>query len=134
MHARELRANPTVERRTLYTDTRRQLQNNIRANKRECEQNVCANIVDMKSYSKIVKSIVGTKAPPIGMLIDPDTGIETNSIEEVARVLLDKHLPGSKNPNHNHNPKKMQDQTTKDDRSGCQGPQIYHSYKTYGSV
>jgi hypothetical protein len=38
------------------------------------------------------------------MLIDPDTGTETNSIEEVARILLDKHLPGSKTPfNHTHN-------------------------------
>jgi ribosome-associated toxin RatA of RatAB toxin-antitoxin module len=76
-YAKELRANPTAKRKMLYTDTRRQLQNNIRANKRECNQNVCANIVDMKSYSKIVKSIVGTKAPPIGMLIDPNTGTET---------------------------------------------------------
>jgi hypothetical protein len=62
--------------------------------------------------------MVGTKAPPIGMLIDPDTGTETNSIEEVARVLLDKHLPGSKTPNnHNQNHIKSKKYRTKPPRT-----------------
>jgi hypothetical protein len=58
----------------------------------------------MKSYSKVVKSLNGTKAPPIGMLNDPETGLETCSTVEVARVLLDKHFPRSTDPNLNLNP------------------------------
>jgi hypothetical protein len=49
---------------------------------------------DMKSFSKITKSLTGTKTPPIGMLIDPLMGRVTDSVDQVAKVLLDKHLPG----------------------------------------
>jgi hypothetical protein len=58
----------------------------------------------MKSFSNYTKSLTGTKAPPIGMLEDPATGLETNTVEDVARVLLNQHFPGSVAPKPNHNP------------------------------
>jgi hypothetical protein len=103
-YARTHRANPTPGSKARYIDARRQLQNNIRANQRECRKNFCANITDMKSFSNYTKSLTGTKAPPIGMLEDPATGLETNTVEDVARVLLNQHFPGSVAPNPNPNP------------------------------
>jgi hypothetical protein len=38
---------------------------------------------------------MGSKPPPIGMLKNPSTGETTISADEVAAVLLDKHLPDS---------------------------------------
>jgi hypothetical protein len=103
--ARELRKNPTTDSRARHVDAKRQLQNNIRANQRECSANLCANITDMKSFSNYTKSLTGSKAPPIGMLEDPVTSLETNTVDDVARVLLNQHLPGSVTPNPNPNPK-----------------------------
>jgi hypothetical protein len=53
----------------------------------------------------------GAKVPPIGMLLDPVTGIETSSTSEVARVLLDTHFPGSTEPNPNPKPKPSSQKT-----------------------
>jgi hypothetical protein len=58
----------------------------------------------MKSFSKITKSIIGSSPPPMGMLKDPQTGIETSSADGVARVLLNKHFPGSIDPKPSPNP------------------------------
>jgi hypothetical protein len=58
----------------------------------------------MKSFSKTTKSITGSSPPPMGMLKDPQTGVETSSVDGVARVLLDKHFPGSINPKPSPNP------------------------------
>jgi hypothetical protein len=99
--ARMHRVKPTPGSRARYIDARRQLQNNIRANQRECRANLCANITDMKSFSNYTKSLIGTKAPTIGMLEDPATGAETTTVEDVARVLLNQHFPGSVAPNPN---------------------------------
>jgi hypothetical protein len=103
-YARKHHANPTPGSKARYIDARRQLQKNIRANQRECRENFCSNITDMKSFSNYTKSLTGTKALPIGMLEDPDTGLETNTVEDVARVLLNQHFSGSIASNPNHTP------------------------------
>jgi hypothetical protein len=98
------RDNQTDINRQRYKLTKKQLQSNIRANKREANQNVNASIKDMKSFSKTTKAIIGSSPPPMGMLKEPQTGAETNSADGVARVLLNKHFPGSINPKPSPNP------------------------------
>jgi hypothetical protein len=98
------RRNPTAATLLRHRKAKRQLQNNIRNNKKSSDQSLCAKLNDLKSFSKMAKSLTGSKAPPIGMLQDPVTGIETSSTSEVARVLLDTHFPGSTEPNPNPKP------------------------------
>jgi hypothetical protein len=93
------RRNPTAATLLRHRNAKRQLQKNIRNNQKSCDQSLCAKLNDLKSFSKMAKSLTGSKAPPIGMLLDPVTGIETSSTSEVARVLLDTHFPGSTEPN-----------------------------------
>jgi hypothetical protein len=98
------RDNQTDANRQRYKLAKKQLQSNIRANKCEANQNYNASIKDMKSFSKITKSIIGSSPPPMGMLKDPQTGIETSSADGVTRVLLNQHFPGSINPKPSPNP------------------------------
>jgi hypothetical protein len=93
------RRNPTAATLLRHRNAKRQLQKNIRNNQKSCDQTLCAKLNDLKSFSKMAKSLTGSKAPPIGMLLDPVTGIKTSSTSEVARVLLDTHFPGSTEPN-----------------------------------
>jgi hypothetical protein len=77
-----------------YKDLRRIQNRNIRTNKNLCWQQYTESIQDIKTFAKTIKGIIGNNNPNIGMLNKPE-GSVTNSVAEVAEVLLDKHFPGS---------------------------------------
>ena len=88
-------SSPSLETRASWQEARRSLKANIKTNKQTCKHEMYSNIKDIKSFSKMTKSRIGSQPPPIGMLKNPSTGTTTISADEVADVLLDKHLPDS---------------------------------------
>jgi hypothetical protein len=87
--SKRYRRNPTTGNKIIYKAAVKCLKYHIRANKTKCWQCFSETLTDMKSFSKVTRSLTGAKTPEIGMLKDPSTGLETNTVDDVARVLLD---------------------------------------------
>ena len=76
-----------------YKSSLREYRNAVKTAKIECWESFSSSLQDIKSFSKVNKSLTNSKSGMVGML-NTDSGVTKNG-SEVLEVRMDCHFPGS---------------------------------------